>query len=95
MNLRILSNCRADGRHLSIGEVVDLPQGVASELLALGLAAIAPEPGPAPAGPPKPRRSAKNPAVVMETASDEELAMPPGRVPTKRGRPVFTTTPED
>ena len=78
-----------------MGEVADLPQGVANELLALGMASIAPEPEPepAPACPPKPRRN--NSAVVMETASDEELAMPPGKVPTKRGRPVFTPTPED
>jgi len=63
MRLQILSNCRADGRHLSIGEVADLPQGVANELLAMGMASIAPlpepEPEPAPACPPKPRRSAK------------------------------------
>jgi hypothetical protein len=84
-----------------MGEVADLPQGPANELLALGMASIAPEPEPepelepAPACPPKLRRSAKNPAVAMETASDEELAMPAGQVPTKRGRPVFTPTPED
>jgi hypothetical protein len=61
MRLQILSNCRADGRHLSMGEVADLPQGPANELLALGMASIAPEPEPepAPACPPKPRRSAK------------------------------------
>ena len=59
MRLQILSNCRADSRHLAMGEVVELPQGVASELLALGMASIAPEPEPAPACPPKPRRSAK------------------------------------
>ena len=61
MRLQILSNCRADGRHLAMGEVADLPQGPANELLALGMASIAPEPDPepAPACPPKPRRSAK------------------------------------
>jgi hypothetical protein len=61
MRLQILSNCRADGRHLAMGEVADLPQGPANELLALGMASIAPEPElePAPACPPKPRRSAK------------------------------------
>jgi len=61
MRLQILSNCRADSRHLAMGEVVELPQGVANELLALGMASIAPEPEPehAPACPPKPRRSAK------------------------------------
>jgi hypothetical protein len=95
MRLQILSNCRADGRHLAMGEVADLPQGVANELLAMGMASIAPEPEPALACPPKPRRSTKNSAVAMETASDEELAMPAGQVPTKRGRPVFTPTPED
>jgi hypothetical protein len=61
MRLQILANCRADGRHLAIGEVASLPQGAANELLAMGLAAIAPEPEsePAPACPPKLRRSAK------------------------------------
>ena len=61
MRLQILSNCRADGRHFSMGEVAELPQGVANELLAMGMASIAPlpEPEPAPACPPKPRRSAK------------------------------------
>jgi len=59
MRLQILANCRGDGRHLAIGEVAELPQGVANELLALGLAEIAPEPEPAAACEPKPRRSAK------------------------------------
>lgn len=61
MRLQILSNCRADGRHLAMGEVADLPQAVANELLALGMASIAPEPEPEPAPvcPPKPRRSVK------------------------------------
>jgi hypothetical protein len=57
MRLQILSNCRADGRHLPIGEVAELPQGVADELLALGLAEIAVEPAPAPVCEPKPRRT--------------------------------------
>jgi hypothetical protein len=69
MRLQILSNCRAAGSHLSMGEVADLPQGVANELLALGLAAIAPEPEPepepAPACPPKPRRT-KTPTPTPE-----------------------------
>ena len=58
MRLQILANCRADGRHLAIGEVAELPQGAANELLAMGLAALAPEPDPepAPACPPKLRR---------------------------------------
>jgi hypothetical protein len=59
MRLQILSNCRADSRHLSIGEVAELPQGVANELLAMGMAEIAPEPEPEPAPvcEPKPRRA--------------------------------------
>ena len=88
MKLQILSNCRADGRHLSIGEVADLPQGVADELQALGLAVIASETEPTPDPAPKLRRSHES-GVVIETASAEELAMPPGKVPTKRGRPQF------
>lgn len=57
MRLQILASCRADGRHLPIGEVAELPQGVADELLALGLAEIAPELAPLPACEPKPRRT--------------------------------------
>jgi hypothetical protein len=86
MKLQILSNCRADNRHLAIGEVAELPHGVADELLALGLAVIAPEPSPEPDPAPKLRPSHES-GVVIETASPEELAMPPGKVPTKRGRP--------
>jgi hypothetical protein len=37
-----------------MGEVADVSQGVANELLALGRAEIAPEPEPAPVCPPKP-----------------------------------------
>lgn len=88
MKLQILSNCRADGRHLSIDEVAELPKGAAEELLALDLAVIAPETAPTPDPAPKPRRSNES-GVVFETASAEELAMPPGKVPTKRGRPQF------
>jgi len=55
MKLQILANCRADGRHLAIGEVADLPKSVANALLGLGRAVIAPEPEPEAA--PKPRRS--------------------------------------
>jgi hypothetical protein len=66
MRLQILSNCRADGRHLSIGEVAELPQGVADELLALGLAEIAVEPAPAPVPEPKPRRTKASPTPTPE-----------------------------
>ena len=70
MRLQILSNCRADGRHLSIGEVAELPQGVADELLALGLAEIAAEPAPAPTpapvSEPKPRRTKASPTPTPE-----------------------------
>ena len=86
MKLQILANCRADGRHLAIGEVADLPKSVADALLGLGRAVIAPEPAPEPALAPVSRRSHES-GVVIETASPEELAMPPGKVPTKRGRP--------
>lgn len=72
MRLQILSNCRADSRHLSMGEVADLPQGVANELLAMGMASIAPlpEPEPAPACPPKPRRSKTS--IPVSTTTPEE-----------------------
>jgi hypothetical protein len=58
MRLQILKNCRADSRHLAMGEVAELPQGAANELLAMGMASIAPEPEPEPAPvfEPKPRR---------------------------------------
>jgi hypothetical protein len=71
MRLQILSNCRADGRHLAIGEVAELPQGAANELLALGLAAIAPEPDPepAPSCPPKVRRGKTS---IPTTTTPEE-----------------------
>lgn len=66
MKLQILSNCRADSRHLAIGEVADLPQGIADELLALGLAVIATEPPPAPVCEPKPRRTKASPITTSE-----------------------------
>jgi hypothetical protein len=65
MKLQILANCRAAGSHLSMGEVADLPQGIANELLSLGLAAIAPEPETAPVCEPKPRRT-KTPIPTPE-----------------------------
>lgn len=66
MKLQILANCRADGRHLSIGEVAELPQGVAGELLALGLAGIAVETAPTPDPAPKPRRAKASPTPTPE-----------------------------
>jgi hypothetical protein len=57
MRVRILSDCRAEGRHLTIGEVVELSQFVASELMAIGRAEIAPEPEIEPVPEPKPRRT--------------------------------------
>lgn len=54
MLLKFVSNCMADGRLFTMGEVADVSQGVANELLALGRAEIAPEPEPAPVCPPKP-----------------------------------------
>ena len=44
MLLKFLSDCRADGRNFTMGEVAEVGQGVANELLALGRAEIAPEP---------------------------------------------------
>jgi hypothetical protein len=66
MKLQILSNCRADGRHFPIGEVAELPQGVADELLALGLAVIAVETAPAPEPAPKLRRAKASPIPTPE-----------------------------
>lgn len=66
MKLQILANCRADGRHLPIGEVAQLPQVVADDLLALGLADIAPEPEPAPVSEPKPRRAKTSTTPTLE-----------------------------
>lgn len=88
MLLKFLSDCRADGRSYTIGEVAEVGQGVANELLALGRAEIAPEPDPAPVNPPQPEPGQSHESdVVIETATTEELAMPPGKIPTKRGRP--------
>lgn len=91
MKLRILSNCRGEGRHLAIGEVAEVSTATANDLLALGLAEIAPEPEAMPA--PPTGRPGRRPGVAFETASDEELAMPAGKVPTKRGRPQLTKEP--
>lgn len=59
MRVRILSNCRAAGSGYQMGSIAELPDGSAGQLLALGLAEIAPEPEPAPVCAPKPasRRS--------------------------------------
>lgn len=68
MRLQILSNCRADNRHLSIGEVAELPKGAADQLLVLGLAVIAPEPEPTPDPEPAPtaRRVKASPTPPSE-----------------------------
>ena len=67
MKLQILSNCRAAGRHFSIGEVAELPDNVADELLALRLAQLAPVEEIAPAPEAKPRRSK---AQLITTTED-------------------------
>jgi len=58
-----------------MGEVADLPQAVANELLALGMASIAPElalePEPALVCPPKPRRTAKT-STPVSTPTPED-----------------------
>jgi hypothetical protein len=66
MKLQILSNCRAAGRHFSIGEVAELPDNVADELLALRLAQLAPAEEIAPAPEAKPRRSKVQPITTTE-----------------------------
>lgn len=38
MVVRILSDCRADGRHLASGEVVDISEEAARSLIAIGRA---------------------------------------------------------
>lgn len=38
MLVRILSDCRADGRHLPCGEVVDISEDAARSLIAIGRA---------------------------------------------------------
>jgi hypothetical protein len=87
MLLKFLSDCRADGRSFMMGEVADVGQGVANELIALGRAEIAPDPKMEPEIVKPASRRSNESGVVIETASAEELAMPPGKVPTKRGRP--------
>jgi len=57
MRLRILSNCRGDGRHLAIGEVAEVPDSVGNELLSVGLAEIAPVPESMPTSELKQRRT--------------------------------------
>jgi hypothetical protein len=66
MKLQILANCRADNRHLAIGEVTELPNSIANELLAMGMAEIAPEPEPAPVCEPKTRRTKVSTTTATE-----------------------------
>lgn len=71
MKVKFLSNCRAADQHFSIGDVADLPESVARELIAIGRAespaltvedvaafSTAPAPSPNLSNPP-PRRAHK------------------------------------
>lgn len=70
MKVKFLSNCRAMGQHFSIGEVADLPEPTARELIAIGrvesetlkvedVAAFSTDPKPEPAPPPAARRASR------------------------------------
>ena len=67
MLLKFLSDCRADGRSFTLGEVAEVGQGVANELLALGRAEIAPEPEEAP----EPVKPASRRGTVTPTKKED------------------------
>lgn len=67
MLLKFLSNCRADGRNFTMGEVAEVGQGAANELLSLGRAAIAPEPEVAP----EPVKPASRRGTVTPTKKED------------------------
>jgi hypothetical protein len=89
MHVRILSNCWADGRLLSAGELVDISEETARSLIAIGRAEHA-------------SATVEDVATVV-TATDAELAeadSATAKPPTaRRGRPpatpTTTTTEED
>lgn len=87
MLIRILSDCRADGRHLSSGEVVDISEEAARGLIAITRAEHA-------------SVTVEDVAIAV-TATDAELAeaeSAPAKPPSKRGRPPatpITNTKED
>ena len=77
MLVSILSDCRADGRHLASGEVVDISEEAARGLIAIGRA----------------EHGTVSVEAVADavTATAEELAQPvPDKPPAKRGRPPAT-----
>ena len=67
MLLKFLSDCRSDGRNFTMGEVAEVGQGVANELLALGRAEIAPEPEVAP----EPVKPASRRGTVTPTQKED------------------------
>lgn len=88
MHVRILSNCWADGRLLSAGELVDISEETARSLIAIGRAEHA-------------SVTVEGVATVV-TATDAELAEADSattKPTTRRGRPpatpTTTTTEED
>lgn len=87
MIVRILSDCRADGRHLPSGELVDISEETARSLIAIGRAEHA-------------SATVEDVATVV-TATDAELAEADSATPkpaARRGRPPATpttTTEED
>lgn len=65
MVVRILSDCRADGRHLPAGKVVDITEPAARDLIALGRAEHS--------------SLTVEDVATATTATDEELAKPARR----------------
>lgn len=81
MIVRILSDCRADGRHLPSGELVDISEVTARSLIAIGRAEHS-------------SVTVEDVATVV-TATDAELAeddSATAKPPAKRGRPPATPT---
>lgn len=79
MLIHILSDCRADDRHLPSGELVDISEEAARSLIAIGRAEHA-------------SVTVEDVSTVV-TATDSELAeSAPAKPPTRRGRPSATST---
>lgn len=77
MLVSILSDCRADGRHLASGEVVDISEEAARSLIAIGRA--------------EHETVSVEDVADAVTATDKELAqLVPEKPPARRGRPPAT-----
>lgn len=99
MLVLILSDCRADGRHLPAGQVVDITEPAARELIALGRALYGQGTEPAARelialGRAEHGSLSIEDVATVVSATDEELAKAAGdKPPARRGRATATTIP--